>query len=158
VALELRPITRDAAFRYIHLNHRHNEKPEGWLWGVAVHVDDELVGVGTASRPTAPALQDGRTLEITRVCTPDVMAHPHTCSRIYGALCRAAAALGYRRVFTYTLAEEDAASVRAAGFVHDGDVPARANLNTGNRSRAQQPLFETERRPRGEKIRWIRRL
>ncbi len=95
------------------------------------------------------------------MCTPSVDAHRNTCSRIYGALCRAAAALGYLRAVTYTLEGEAASSVRGAGFEPDGLVPARVSLETGARARFHEQVTffpETERRPRGAKIRWVRWL
>ena len=52
---------------------------------------------------------------------------------IYGALCRAARALGYHEAWTYTLPEETGVSLRAAGFREMGktraeewDRPSRA--------------------------------
>jgi hypothetical protein len=50
---------------------------------------------------------------ITRNCTDGT---PNACSMIYGALARAAKALGYREVWTYTLPDEPGTSLRAAGF------------------------------------------
>jgi hypothetical protein len=40
----------------------------------------------------------------------------NACSRLYGACRRAAAALGWRRLITYTLVSEDGASLRATGW------------------------------------------
>jgi len=114
----IRPISRRCATEWVARYHRHLPKsPPGWLFGVGVYKDNRLVGVAFAGRPAARALQDGVTCEITRVCTDGTR---NACSAAYGALRRAASALGYRRVVTYTRADEDAASVRASGFVRDG--------------------------------------
>jgi hypothetical protein len=58
---------------------------------------------------------------------------------IYGALCRAAKALGYKEVWTYTLPAEPGASLRAAGFSEVGltdggewNTPARARRAAKN--------------------------
>lgn len=115
--LELRPIgTREASYVVRHL-HRHLPRVVGGLFAVSVYVRDELVGVGVASRPKARLSCDGFTVEITRVATT---GHENACSRIYGALCRASQAVGYRRALTFTRLDEPGTSPRAAGFVETG--------------------------------------
>jgi hypothetical protein len=89
----------------------------GGRWGAAVYVDGELVGVGIASDPKAWRSRDGFTIEITRVATD---GHPNACSRLYGALCRAAAAIGFRKAITFTRLDEPGTSLKAAGFVEAG--------------------------------------
>jgi hypothetical protein len=56
---------------------------------------------------------DGLTLEVTRAAT-DGTANVN--SMLYGASWRAAKALGYRRLITYTRAGETGSSLRAAGW------------------------------------------
>jgi hypothetical protein len=113
MSAELRPIFQKRAALFVDEHHRHNPAPRGWLFGTSLFIDGTLRAVAYAGRPNAPALQDGVTVEVTRVCT---LGDRNACSRLYGACCRAAAALGYRRAVTYTLASESGASVRAAGF------------------------------------------
>lgn len=72
-----------------------------------------LHGVAIAGRPVARHLDDGLTLEVTRVATDGVW---NACSALYGACRRAAKALGYRRLITYTLLSETGASLRASGW------------------------------------------
>ena len=118
--VRVEPVTFNAARAYLRRIHRHLGPPRGWLFGVRI-LDDygELVGVACAGRPKAKALQDGFTAEITRVATE---GFPNACSFAYGALRRAASALGYRRVYTYTRQDEPGSSVMAAGFVRDADT------------------------------------
>jgi hypothetical protein len=112
--IELRPVTRDAAFEFIARLHRHHGVPVGHLWSQAVHCDDgELRGVAVSGRPVARALDDGLTVEVTRLCTDGT---PNACSMLYAAARRAAQSKGYRRGLTYILASEDGSSVRAAGY------------------------------------------
>jgi hypothetical protein len=156
VSLRTRPITLRAARAYVDLHHRHNEPSTGWLFGTSV-VDPSgtVVGVGIAGRPVAQALQDGLTVEITRCCTE---GYPNAASMIYGALCRAAKALGYEVAITYTLAGEAGTSLRAAGFVPVADVEPRESWSRRNRIRHDLTLFGEKRRPTGPKVRWERRL
>ena len=66
-----------------------------------------------ASIPKARALNDGRTLEINRVCCDP--AYFNACSNLYAAAIRAGRDMGCTRFLTYTLPEEGDSSVRAVG-------------------------------------------
>ena len=58
-------------------------------------------------------MDDGYTLEVLRCC---VDGSKNACSQLYAAAWRAARALGYRRLITYTRADEPGTSLRAAGW------------------------------------------
>lgn len=58
-------------------------------------------------------LDDGLTAEVTRCCTVGTKNVP---SMLYGAAWRAARAMGYQRLVTYTLKVEGGTSLRAAGW------------------------------------------
>lgn len=111
--LRLEPITYAEACEFIREHHSHHLPPQGWRFGVAVSDGERIVGVVTIGRPVARHLDDGRTAEITRCCTNGTK---NAASKLYGAACRAARALGYERVITYTLASERGTSLRAAGY------------------------------------------
>lgn len=128
--------------------------------GLELH--GELVGVAMAGWPRARALADGRTLEVARTCTLEVR---NANSMLYGAICRAAAALGYARVVTYTLESESGASLRAAGFAEvarsDDDrarVRTERTWGDGARPRYSHTLWGERVTPAGRKVRWERRL
>jgi hypothetical protein len=110
------PCTVTAANYWIGAYHRHHPRVAGGLFAAAVMVDGKCAGVAVAGRPCR-LLQDGETIEITRVATNGAR---NACSKLYGSVRGAAALLGYRRVFTYTLPDEPGTSLRAAGFVDDG--------------------------------------
>lgn len=120
--LEIRPITLRAACAFILEHHRHNKPPRGHKFSVAVHSGDLLVGVATAGRPVARAFDNGFTLEVNRTCTDGTL---HANSMLYGAVWRAAKAMGYRRCVTYTQADESGASLRAAGWRKVRDIEPR---------------------------------
>jgi hypothetical protein len=153
----LRPVDRETARRFVNEHHRHNEAPTSWKFGVGLERDGELVGVAMAGRPSGRGLDSTYVIEITRVCVPEG-SERNSCSKLYGAVCRAAKALGYRTAYTYTLAEEDAASVKAAGFVLDADLPGRPGWSTPSRPRYEENLFGERKRPTGPKRRWRREL
>lgn len=158
IAFELVPITLGGARAFVNFHHGHNEAPIGWKFGVGIARDGNLVGIAMAGRPTGRGLDQERDVEITRVCIDEAGVHKNAASRLYGAVCWMAAAGGYRTAYTYTLAEEDAASVKAAGFVLDAALPARPTWDTLSRPRQDETLFGPKVRPAGPKNRWRREL
>lgn len=140
--VELRPVTRDEGDAFIKQHHRHHNVPAGALWRHGAQDDDgSLVGVAVVGRPVARALDDGLTMEVTRLATD---GEPNACSMLYGAARRAALAKGYRRGITYILASEDGASLRAAGWVKLWDVKGRS-WDTPSRPR-------TDKHPTEDKV------
>lgn len=118
-------------------------------------MERHLVGVVIAGRPVARGSDDGRTIELVRLTTE---GDRNACSRLYGAACRAAAAMGYRRAITYSLAEEPGTSLRASGFLIDAHLEARGDWQhtAGPRSADRPTLFDAPKMPTGPKTRWVR--
>lgn len=155
---EIVPLTLAEARRYVAMHHRHNEPPLGHRFSIGLRRDGELVGVVIAGHPVARKADDGRTLELLRLTTE---GDRNACSRLYSAAVRAAAAMGYRRVITYTLAEEPGTSLRASGFRIDRITEGHTGWATANRPLVaeQMPrLFDPPKMPAGPKTRWIREL
>lgn len=152
--LRLVPVTLAECKAFVAKHHRHNKPPVGWRFGVGV-ATGTLRGVAVASRPVARRLDDGRTLEVVRTCTDGAR---NANSMLYGAIARAAKALGYERVVTYTLAEEPGTSLKAAGWERDAEVPAEKSWSNSVRARVQTDLYGSDQRPAGPKVRWIKRL
>jgi hypothetical protein len=109
------PVTRSEAQAFVLNFHRHSKPPLGGLFQVGASDGLRMVGVAIVGRPVARRLQDGATAEVLRCCVIDD-APKGTCSFLYGACWRAAKALGWRRLVTYTLARESGASLRGAGW------------------------------------------
>lgn len=124
MGLELVPMTRDEANRYVEAWHRHSKPVTGHLFAIGACSGGKLVGVAIVGRPVARLLRDGYTAELLRNCAgPD--APKNTCSFLYGRAWRAWQALGGRAMVTYTLASESGASLRAAGWKLIGETEAR---------------------------------
>lgn len=112
--LHLVPIDWQTARGFCKDWHRHHPTPPpGHKFCVGVAADDVLVGVAIVGRPVSRMIQDGMTLEVNRTVTD---GHPNSNSMLYGACARAAFALGYTRLITYTQEGESGASLRAAGW------------------------------------------
>lgn len=145
--LRIAPITFKAASDYINRNHRHHNATIGCKFCISVVAEDgQLHGVAVCGRPVARRLDDGETLEINRVCTDGTR---NACSMLYGACCRIAKEMGYRKVVTYILASEDGASLRASNFTCEGE--AGGTHWTGTRNRGQDIPAEMKKR-------WVRRF
>lgn len=139
------PITIGEALHYVSQHHRHHGAPVGALFAIGAADDDyrHIRGVAIVGRPVARMLQDGWTVEVTRCCTDGAR---NACSLLYGACRRAAIALGYRRIITYTMASEPGSSLRGAGFRVVADVRGES-WNRPIRPRV-------DRYPLQEKLRW----
>lgn len=116
--MEIRPITLKDANQFIKTNHRHHAPVTGCRFAISSYDDGKLIGVAICGRPLSRFLDNGLTLEITRLCTNGTK---NTCSFLYGACCRVAKAMGYKKVITYILMSENGASLRASNFVLEAE-------------------------------------
>lgn len=155
MSLRVEPCSISEARRFVGEHHRHNRPPLGGLFAAKVTNAGQAVGVGIAGRPVARALDDGHTVELVRVCTT---GERNACSMLYGALCRAAKALGYFKAITYTLASEPGASLRASGFDRVAELAPSRGWHQPSRPRYTTDLFGEEIAPLGPKVRWERVL
>lgn len=111
--MKITPITLREANAYVERNHRHSNPVRGQKFSIAVSVGDQVRGVAIAGRPVNRIMDDGYTIEVLRVCTDGTK---NACSKLYAACWRAARAMGYTRIITYTRKAEPGTSVAAAGF------------------------------------------
>jgi hypothetical protein len=121
MSLRVVPLTLREASAFILAHHRHHKPPRGMKFAVGVVRAGELVGVATAGRPVARAYGT-EVLEVNRTCTDGTR---NANSMLYGAVRKAAVAMGYAKVITYTQDGESGATLRAAGFRVDKELKAR---------------------------------
>jgi hypothetical protein len=148
------PISLKEANTFVEEFHRHHKASRGHKFSVAA-ADTSLWliatrapvvrGVAIIGRPVARGNDDGLTLEVNRCCTDGTR---NVCSMLYGAEWRAAKAMGYRRLITYTLPEEGGASLRAAGWKVIGE------RGGGNWNTPARPRIDTDAALRGQKLLW----
>lgn len=131
LTLHLVPISQAQANEHVAAWHRHNNPVVGSVFQVGV-ADDEgtLRAVAFGGRPVARHYDDGQTLEVTRVASDGTR---NACSMLYGACARAAFALGYTRIITYTQGDEPGSSVRASGYRLVASRPPRKGWSTPSR-------------------------
>ena len=140
-----RPISLKQANEFVSNHHRHNKPVAGHKFSIGLFDDDKLIGVAICGRPVARMADDGLTLEILRVCTDGTR---NANSMLYSRVKKIAQVMGYKKVLTYTLAEESGASLRAVGAQKSGIVKPR-EWSRKKRERNSQDVYKKE------KIRWI---
>jgi len=110
---------------------------------MAVNDGKTIVGVLIAGRPVARYFDDDWTVEVTRCCTD---GSQNAGSKLYSAAARAARALGYRRIITYTLLEESGSSLKAAGW--------KIIWKTKGGSWSSRKRVRVDKHPLGQKLLW----
>lgn len=144
--MEIRPITFKEASEFINKNHRHHKATVGCKFCVGLYENERLIGCAVCGRPVSRFLDNGVTCEINRLCTDGTR---NACSKLYGACCRIAKEMGYKKIITYILESEDGASLKASNFICEGT--AGGTHWTGKRNKGQDI-------PREMKTRWIKML
>lgn len=133
MTMEIVPITFREACAFVAEHHRHHKPPRGHKFSVAIRDDrGEIVGVMMSGRPVSRHQDDGYTLEVNRTATDGTK---NANSMLYGAAWRAARALGYRRIITYTQEGESGSSLRAAGWVRVADRKPQRGWSRDDRPR-----------------------
>lgn len=139
------------AQRLVRLWHRHHGPVVGHKFSLRVYRMNILrkveAGVAIIGRPVSRHLDDGNTLEITRLATD---GSPNAASKLLAYAAKVAHRLGYERVITYTLAAESGSSLKGAGFTID------KHCDGGSWNSPSRPRLD--KHPTGPKIRWSRSM
>lgn len=134
--LQLTTVT--LARQFVAIHHRHLKPPPGAKFAVALFSGNDTIGVALVGRPVARCLDDGRTVEITRLAVLD--NYKNACSKLYSWCRREAHRRQYRRIITYTRADEPGTSLRASGWVVHHKVSPRS-WNCPSRPRGGQEII-----------------
>lgn len=131
MSLRIVPVTLAEAKQFVAAWHRHLPPKIQTVFQLGcADADDVLRGVAMVGWPVARHFADGLTLEVNRTATDGTT---NANSMLYGAAWRAARALGYRRLITYTQHGETGASLRGAGWVVVGERPSRGGWQSPSR-------------------------
>lgn len=145
--IAIRPIELAEANKFITAHHRHHKPVQGHRFSICAVAEGRIVGVATVGRPVARLTDHLRTLEVTRLCTDGT---PNACSALYAAAARAGFALGFEKIQTFILREEDGHSLLASGWKFDG-------ASTGSKWHRNSKRYRTDQ-PIEPKSRWVRVL
>lgn len=144
------PLELSEANRMVAAHHRHHKPAQGHRFSIGVvDADGRLCGAAIIGRPVARLAGSPRdVLEVVRLVTDGT---DNACSAMYAAAARAGAAMGYRRIQTYILDTEPGTSLKASGWVCEGEAGGGQWKHTDGRPRCTD-------QPTGAKQRWARTL
>lgn len=154
------PCSIKAALKKVEECHRHLPDLQGGLFAAQViGPSGECAGVAVFGNPSRVWQNTGRGVitrcaaqeDLPKVKDSDGEEHSApACTMLYGALCRAAKALGYREAWTYTLPHESGKTLKAAGFIDMGWTDGGEH---DRQSRRRKPAVNP-----APKRRWLRQL
>lgn len=154
------PLSLKDASAFVDELHRHHTHAVVDKYRVGAEVDGKLVGVVQVGRPVSRHLDDGKTLEVIRLCsdgTKDV------CSFLYSRAARIAQEMGYEKIITYILQSESGTSLKASGWYLEKENAGGGSWSSPSRPRdlveAQISLFpQKQKYPTEYKQRWAKKL
>lgn len=111
--LEAVPLELKQANDFVATLHRHHDPVHRDKFRIGASLDGKLVGVVQVGRPVARMLDDGKTLEVVRLCTDGTK---DVCSFLYSRAARIAKEMGYTKIITYILDTESGTSLKASGW------------------------------------------
>ena len=113
------PVSLKYANAYIEELHRHHKAVQGHKFSIGCEQSGKVCGVCIVGRPVSRHMDDGKTLEVTRLCTDGTK---NACSFLYSRAARIAKEMGYERIITYILETENGSSLKASGWhLADGE-------------------------------------
>ena len=132
--------------------HSHHKPVRSHRFALQARDDSAQLGVVIVGNPVAPALCDGTTFEVLRLCTN---GHRNAASFLLGAAWRACSAMGVLRLVSYTRADENGTCYAAAGWRVAAKVRGRP-WNTGNKKDRWLPGLYVPTTEICDRIRWER--
>jgi hypothetical protein len=137
------PLTLAQANDLVERLHRHHKPVRGHRFSIGAEHEGVLVGAAIVGRPVARMTEQYTTAEVTRLVTD---GSKNACSFLYGASARIAREMGFTRIQTFILDEEEGTSLKAAGWVEDSQTSG-GDWNRPSRGgrRIDQPLNKKRR-------------
>ncbi len=135
------PLRMAVANDFVSRYHRHNGKVDHRAHRFSIGLlndNGELIGVAIAGLPIAQKEDDGKTLEILRVCVKD--GYQNANSMLYARVKRIGLLMGYERIITYTLQSESGSSLRAVKATLLTKIDRPSHWNRPNRPRVEQTV------------------
>lgn len=154
------PIELKEANAFVDRLHRHHAPVHRDKLRIGCEDDDgHLCGVVQLARPVSRMLDDGKTIEVVRLCTDGTQ---NACSFLYSRAARIAKEMGYEKIITYILDREYGSSLKASGWHKEADTNG-GSWDTPSRPRyvvdqqmsifmENKPKYSTEPKQRWAKI------
>lgn len=125
--------------------HRHHKPVVGHRFSLGVIDELGIIhGGAVVGRPVARMAGDPRDVaEVTRLVAD---GEKNVCSMLYQACARAAQAIGFKRIQTYILESEAGTSLKAAGWMDEGEAGGGQWVHTDGKPRRTDQPTTTKRR------------
>lgn len=137
------PMELKDAQAYINKYHRHHQAAHRDKFRIAASDGNNILGVIQVGRPVSRVLDDGKTLEVLRLCTN---GGKNVCSFLYSRAARVAKEMGYEKIITYILESERGTSLKSSGWKLEADGVGGSDWNVPSRPRevieTQMSLFD----------------
>lgn len=130
------PLELKQAQAYIDKYRRHHKAAHRDKFRIGATDGEKLVGVIQVGRPVSRYLDDGKTLEVLRLCT---CGEKDVCSFLYSRAARIAKEMGYKKIITYILENESGTSLKASGWHLEADNVGGNDWNCPSRPREVIP-------------------
>jgi len=121
MSMDARPCTLKQANELVDELHRHHDPVVGHRFSIAAYHNGRLCGVAIVGRPVGRGVDQYSECEVTRLVTDGTN---NACSFLYSRAARAARAIGFVQIRTYTMVSEPGTSLIASGWICDGVVRA----------------------------------
>ena len=129
--LEAVPLELSQANEFVSELHRHHDAVYRDKFRIGASLEGKLVGVVQVGRPVSRMLDDGKTVEVVRLCTDGTK---DVCSFLYSRAARIAKEMGYEKIITYILESESGTSLIASGW-HQEAVTSGGSWSRPSRPR-----------------------
>ena len=116
ITIEAVPLELSSANEFVKTHHRHHDPVHRDKFRIGASLNGKLVGVVQVGRPVSRMLDDGKTVEVVRLCTNGAR---NVCSFLYSKAARIAKEMGYEKIITYILCEEEGTSLKACGWTEE---------------------------------------
>lgn len=137
------PLELKEANAFVGELHRHHDPVHRDKFRIGAIKDGKLVGVVQVGRPVSRRLDDGWTVEVTRLCTDGT---PNACSFLYAKAAKIAQEMGYYKIITYILQSESGVSLKAAGWVCEDCCCGGGHWSRPSRERSTTAPTEPKQR------------
>lgn len=131
------PLSLKQANAFVEKYHRHHSSVVGHKFSIgALDNVGNIVGVAICGRPVSRMLDNGKIIEVTRLCTDGTY---NACSFLYSRCAKIAKDMGYEKIITYILESENGASLRASGWMLEQENAGGGSWNVPSRPREVEP-------------------
>ena len=128
--------------------HRHHKPVQGHRFSIGVEHNGKIVGGASIGRPVARLTNAKEVLEVTRLVTDGTK---NACSILYAAAARIGKELGYKKIQTFILENENGTSLLSAGWEFE-------NMSSGGDwTRLSKPNRRQDQ-PQCKKKKWVKIL